>query len=384
MATDKNTIRSWFKTGLKPTQAQFWAWMDSYWHKDEIIPQSNISNLESTLNAKAEKSQFDAHVNDSNAHANLVVGKENKNEKGAPSGYVPLNDFSKIESQYLDIVNDLNLGGAGSLMSAEQGKLLKTEIDGINTILKSDNLDLDNVQEIVDAIETVQITLNSILVNDLTTGGTTKALTAEQGKILDSNVIHKSGDEIKTGSLTADKFITKGGTSNHYIRGDGELAYFDDTVSRNIIKDVNDTDSVSGTVSEVLLRTYLIPANTFKANDVMYIKDFSVNEIPSNNNINKHRVRIGTTSSFATSSVLMEGNLNLPPSSNRAKYSFSCNIRNGFIGTLTMSATATSDVGRTKFIEIPFNPTIDNYLFTSIQLQFATDSQKQATFVVTN
>jgi hypothetical protein len=24
-------------TGKKPTQAQFWAWMDSFWHKDEVI-----------------------------------------------------------------------------------------------------------------------------------------------------------------------------------------------------------------------------------------------------------------------------------------------------------------------------------------------------------
>ena len=66
--TDKNTLRSWFLTGLKPLQAQFWAWMDSYWHKDEQIPQSAISNLTSTLNAKAEKSQFDAHKTDLNAH----------------------------------------------------------------------------------------------------------------------------------------------------------------------------------------------------------------------------------------------------------------------------------------------------------------------------
>ena len=54
MATDKTTLRNWFKTGLKPTQAQFWAWMDSYWHKDEKIAISNIENLGNILDVKAD------------------------------------------------------------------------------------------------------------------------------------------------------------------------------------------------------------------------------------------------------------------------------------------------------------------------------------------
>lgn len=58
--TNINTILSWFKTGLKPTQAQFWASWLSFWHKDETIPQSSVSNLTTTLAAKAEKAQFDA------------------------------------------------------------------------------------------------------------------------------------------------------------------------------------------------------------------------------------------------------------------------------------------------------------------------------------
>lgn len=70
---DKNTLRSWLMTGLKPTQTQFWAWLDSYWHKDEQIPQSSIQNLIQVLNAKAEKSQFDAHKTDPNAHPNLLT-----------------------------------------------------------------------------------------------------------------------------------------------------------------------------------------------------------------------------------------------------------------------------------------------------------------------
>ncbi len=63
-------------------------------------------------------------------------------------------------------------------------KKLNDKILNILTLLGSDNVNLDNVQELVDAIETIQTSLATILVNDLTTGGVTKALTAEQGKVL--------------------------------------------------------------------------------------------------------------------------------------------------------------------------------------------------------
>lgn len=84
----------------------------------------------------------------------------------------------------LNAINDLVTGGIYSFLSAEQGKVLKTQVDAINTLLGSDDVNLDTVQEIVTAIKTVQTSLSTILVNDLTTGGTTKALTAEMGKTL--------------------------------------------------------------------------------------------------------------------------------------------------------------------------------------------------------
>ncbi len=66
---------------------------------------------------------------------------------------------------------------------------LQNQIDGINTLLASDNINLDTIQEIVDAIENVEAYLATILVNDLTTGGVTKALTAEMGKVLENTKV---------------------------------------------------------------------------------------------------------------------------------------------------------------------------------------------------
>ncbi|WP_291121380.1 hypothetical protein [Empedobacter sp. UBA7248] len=51
--TEKNTLKNWFKSKLKPTQAQFWAWMDSYWHKGEKLPISTIDGLGEAVDGKA-------------------------------------------------------------------------------------------------------------------------------------------------------------------------------------------------------------------------------------------------------------------------------------------------------------------------------------------
>jgi hypothetical protein len=196
---DKNTIKNWFKTGLKPTQAQFWATWDSFWHKDEKIPITAIDDIENILNAKAEAEVLADHLANPASHGDLFSAKEDKTNKGIAGGYVPLNEFVKISSGFLDIVDDFVTGGSSAIASAETVKTLQTQINAINTLLTSNNVNLDNVQEIVDAIETAQASLSTILVNDLTTGGTTKALTAEMGKSLKILVDSLSTNKLEKG-----------------------------------------------------------------------------------------------------------------------------------------------------------------------------------------
>jgi hypothetical protein len=64
----KETIKGWFTTGSKPTQEQFWAWMDSYWHKDENIPASKIEGLNNNTLELGETSTT-AHRGDHGAAA---------------------------------------------------------------------------------------------------------------------------------------------------------------------------------------------------------------------------------------------------------------------------------------------------------------------------
>lgn len=97
MSTNINTILSWFKTGKKPTQKEFWDSWQSFWHKEEEIPQSSIENLSQTLNNKAEKSQFDSHNTDPDAHADSI---DKKLDKGGYDGTAKMIDYrlSAIEN----------------------------------------------------------------------------------------------------------------------------------------------------------------------------------------------------------------------------------------------------------------------------------------------
>ncbi|MDQ0784057.1 leucine-rich repeat domain-containing protein [Chryseobacterium sp. W4I1] len=45
----KEELRLLFENGDKPTQENFWEWLDSYWHKDEKIAQDSIENIEKVV-----------------------------------------------------------------------------------------------------------------------------------------------------------------------------------------------------------------------------------------------------------------------------------------------------------------------------------------------
>ena len=121
-------------------------------------------------------------------------------------------EFSEINYVTSDAYNALDYTLAGKSLDARQGKVLKNLIDDINALLVSDNIDLNTLQNLVDAIEVVQNSLNTLLVNNLTSGGATKALTAEMGKTLQNNKV----DKVAGKSLLADTEITRLGTLSNY------------------------------------------------------------------------------------------------------------------------------------------------------------------------
>jgi len=72
---------------------------------------------------------------------------------------------SKIN--YADIVDNVIDNRTNVPLSANQGKVLKGLIDNINTLLTSDNVNLDTLQEVVDFIETNKDTLDNLTISNI-------------------------------------------------------------------------------------------------------------------------------------------------------------------------------------------------------------------------
>ena len=92
-----------------------------------------------------------------------------------------------------DIINALNDTSTNKPLSAYQGKLLKDAIDSINTLLQSDDTNLDELQEIVTYIKNNKSLIDGItsskisftdIVDNLTSEVANKPLSAKQGYIL--------------------------------------------------------------------------------------------------------------------------------------------------------------------------------------------------------
>lgn len=56
---NKETIKYWFRNGAKPAEKQFWAWMDSFFHKEEKIPMESVEGMDKALEGKADADLLD-------------------------------------------------------------------------------------------------------------------------------------------------------------------------------------------------------------------------------------------------------------------------------------------------------------------------------------
>ncbi|AKK74428.1 hypothetical protein OK18_19040 [Chryseobacterium gallinarum] len=73
MSTPINTILSWFETGDFPTQEQFAASWTSFRHKDESIPMDQVENLNSKLQEKVDKTVYNTHLINEDAHITTLA-----------------------------------------------------------------------------------------------------------------------------------------------------------------------------------------------------------------------------------------------------------------------------------------------------------------------
>jgi len=208
--TDKNTLKSWFKRGLKPLASQFEAWIDSYWHKDEQIPTAKIEGLEDTLIRKIDREAVTGIINEAISH--ISIPEATLTQKGI----VQLSStpgVSEAEAATPLLVTTATAAAKnGAIAEAEtklavaveglrggvpaDGDTLKKLHDLIlllQSLVSSDDVNLDTVKEIVafiknnkDVIDTIATSKVAIadIVDGLTSTAANKPLSANQGRVL--------------------------------------------------------------------------------------------------------------------------------------------------------------------------------------------------------
>ena len=156
MITPISTLRRWFSNFKKPTQEQFWAWLDSYWHKSERIPMDTIDGLNAALERTLSADQLQNHLTDSQAHSGLFDRKVDK-EAGKT---LTSNDYTNDEKR----TNQSNAQKrvVGLTVTGDVDKIITiTFADG--TALQAPFTDNDTLPE-----NLADIKLNSLNFNDQT------------------------------------------------------------------------------------------------------------------------------------------------------------------------------------------------------------------------
>ena len=132
--TEKNILQNWFVTGAKPTQEQFWAWQESYWHKSEGIPTEKILGLSEVLanKADAEMLQHKANLDSSNlTDEHVLAWKEKLGVGELPSNIATIDEGNKQGNTYTKTkVNELlensgkNLANSDLKISEGEARIL--------------------------------------------------------------------------------------------------------------------------------------------------------------------------------------------------------------------------------------------------------------------
>jgi hypothetical protein len=153
--------------------------------------------------------------------------------------------------------------------------------------------------------------------------------------------------------------------------------YVDDKIY--LLRHITPTPPVTGTTAETLVYTWFIPANTFSTEDWFRIEDLTV---LSNTNVLANaiiRIRFNNTNTLDSSitkllavNTLASGGLAGNSRYNKLERNF--DIFNGNIAGLSNIVGASTDKTTNTYTINPFNPSVDNWLFVTIQLTNVSDS----------
>ncbi|CAD5340483.1 hypothetical protein FLA105535_00437 [Flavobacterium bizetiae] len=200
-----NTIKNWFKTGLKPSQQQFWDTWDSFRHKFEKVPVKDIEGIDELLLTKADKTVLDNHLADKNAHAPQI-----NTDWNSESGFSQL-----INKPEFKTINGEPIVGTGDIILDVEGltfdQVLSNGNETTHTALFKSYADNDVYTNTINA-QNIEMTQSSTV-----TRGENKIASLNLSSELIDFVNSKTGETtalfaqgIGFGNLNSNRFSTLG------------------------------------------------------------------------------------------------------------------------------------------------------------------------------
>jgi hypothetical protein len=152
----------------------------------------------------------------------------------------------------------------------------------------------------------------------------------------------------------------------------------------NLVKDSTPTSAVTGTTTLTQIgSSILIPANTFSANDYFSLDSLSILKtgVAGTCIVKLH---VNSSNDFATSTAISTTTFTATQLGGSSRRTYE--IIGGLLKNRVSGATSafSDNFGSTSTgLSISFDPTINNYLFTSVQLSVSTDSVVRTQLLIT-
>jgi hypothetical protein len=151
-----------------------------------------------------------------------------------------------------------------------------------------------------------------------------------------------------------------------------------------LVNDSTPTTAITGTTTLTQIgSSILIPANTFSTNDYFSLESLAILKTGGAGTCNV-RLHVNSSNNFATSTAICSTNLPSTQISGTAQRIFEINggnLKNRIPAAVSSFTDKTGSA--TTGLSITFNPAVDNYLFTSVQLSVSTDSVVRTQIVIT-
>jgi len=181
-----------------------------------------------------------------------------------------------------------------------------------------------------------------------------------------------------------DAKITQTITNGVTDKSPSEDAVFDafQNYSKIILKNTTTSTPVTGTLSQTILYSELIPANSFKNGDFFNIILSRVGKVGTAGTLTQ-TVRINTTNTL-TGATIIASNTGTTANLNHIigrRFSLESVFLNGFAGGSAPSDMVNSSAAITTYA---FDPTVDNYIFVVGQLSNTGDSMFHSSFLSAN